>query len=357
MAASYEARAFGVRSAMGGTEAMRRCPHAIVVPPRLDAYSKASKDVFAVFDDTTPLVEGISIDEAFLDVGGLRRIAGTPLEIGERLRADVRERVGLPISVGIARTKFLAKVASASAKPDGLLLVAPDAENDFLLPLPVERMWGVGEKTSVKLRARGIATIGDLATVGAAALTAILGGHAGRHLYALATGRDPRPVRSRPRRRTIGGQRALGWRARSDADLDAALVGLVDRVTRRLRDAHRVARTVTIRVRFRDSARITRSHTLARATSDTQLVLDSARRLLGSVGGLIAERGITLIGITLANLERDDAVQLTLPFDGHHDELLDHALDQVRARFGSTALSRAVLVNRDPGVEMPLLPD
>ena len=158
MAASYEARAFGIHSAMGGAEARRRCPHAIVVPPRLDAYTRASREVFAVFDDTTPLVEGISIDEAFLDVGGLRRISGTALEIGQRLRADVQARVGLPISVGIARTKFLAKVASASAKPDGLLLVPPDAEDDFLLPLPVERMWGVGEKTSAKLRARGIST-------------------------------------------------------------------------------------------------------------------------------------------------------------------------------------------------------
>ena len=188
-------------------------------------------------------------------------------------------------------------------------------------------------------------------------MTAIVGGHAGRHLHALATGRDPRPVRARPRRRTIGGQRALGWRSISDADLDAALVGLVDRVTRRLRDAHRVARTVMIRVRFRDSERITRSHTLPRATSETTLVLASARRLLHSVDELIGERGITLIGITLANLDRDDAVQLTLPFDGRHDELLDLALDEVRARFGPTALSRAVLVNRDPGVEMPLLPD
>jgi DNA polymerase-4 len=357
LAASYEARAFGVHSAMGGGEARRRCPHAVVVPPRFEAYTQASRDVFAVFDDTTPLVEAISIDEAFLDVGGLWRIAGSPREIASRLRAEVRERVGLPISVGVARTKFLAKVASASAKPDGLLVVPPDAEDDFLLPLPVERMWGVGDKTSVKLRARGVATIGDLATFGAAALSAIVGDHAGRHLHALATGRDPRRVRTRPRRRTIGGQRALGWRPKSDEAIDAALVGLVDRVTRRLRDANRVTRTVTIRVRLADSARISRSHTLPRATCDTRLVLDTARHLLRSAAPVIDVRGITLIGIALANLSAADAVQLTLPLDGRHDEQLDHALDEVRLRFGSRALTRAVLVDRDPGIEMPLLPD
>ena len=356
LAASYEARAFGIHSAMGGGEARRRCPHALVVPPRFDAYSAASKAVFAVFEDTTPLVEPISIDEAFLDVGGLRRVSGEPGEIAGRLRAEVRERVGLPITVGVARTKFLAKVASRSAKPDGLLVVPPDGEIDFLHPLPVERMWGVGPATTEKLHRRGITRVADLARAGEGPLVTILGGHAGRALFALATGRDPRAVRTGQRRRTIGGQRALGWRPKSAADIDAALVGLVDRVTRRLRDADRVARTVTIRLRFDDSVRATRSHTLDHATSDTQLVLAAARELLAGSGPLIDERGLTLIGITLANLDGLDAVQLTLPFGKRTGDELDRALDDVRAKFGANALGRAVLLHRDPGIVMPVLP-
>jgi DNA polymerase-4 len=357
LAASYEARSFGIRSAMGGAEARRRCPHLVVVPPRMDAYSTASKEVFAVFEDTTPLVEAVSIDEAFLDVGGLRRVSGSPAEIGAQLRSEVRTRVGLPITVGVARTKFLAKVASRSAKPDGLLLVPPDAELDFLHPLPVERMWGVGPATAAKLHQRGITRVADLAAVGEGVLVTILGSHAGRHLHALATGRDPRPVRTGRRRRTIGGQRALGWRPKTTADIDAALVGLVDRVTRGVRDADRVARTVVLRLRFDDAARATRSHTLPHATSDTAAILAAARALLAAVDDTIAERGLTLIGITLANLDGDDAVQLTLPLDRRAGDELDHALDRVRARFGPKALSRAVLLHRDPGIAMPTLPD
>jgi len=355
LAASYEARAFGIHSAMGGAEAQRRCPHVVVVPARMDAYAQASKDVFAVFHDTTPWVEGISIDEAFLDVGGLRRVAGDPLTIGAGLRAVVRDRVGLPITVGIARTKFLAKVASGSAKPDGLLLVDPDGEDAFLHPLPVQRMWGVGPATTAKLHARGIMRIGDLAAAGEAALVAILGGHGGRHLYALATGRDPRPVRAAPRRRSIGAQRALGWRPKTTADIDAALVGLVDRVTRRLRDGDRVARTITLAVRFDDSTRVTRSHSLAHPTAETAVVLATARELLGPLADEVAARGCTLVAVSLSHLDATDAVQLTLPFDRR--ATLDLALDEVRARFGPTALGRAVLLDRDPGVVMPLLPD
>src|SRR5438034_3555431 len=162
LAASYEARAYGVRTAMGGMQARRLCPHAVVVRPRMSAYSEASKAVYRVFDDTTPLVEGLSIDEAFLDVRGMRRLAGTPAEIAARLRRNVLERVGLPITVGVARTKFLAKVASGVAKPDGLLVVPPDRELAFLHPLPVERLWGVGPVTAGKLHDLGLATVGDV---------------------------------------------------------------------------------------------------------------------------------------------------------------------------------------------------
>ena len=356
LAASYEAKACGVRTAMNGRQARALCPNAIVVPPRMHAYADASKAVFDVFDDTTPLVEGLSIDEAFLDVGGLRRVSGTPVEIAAELRAKVRARVGLPITVGVARTKFLAKVASAVGKPDGLLLVPPDAELAFLHPLPVERLWGVGRVTAAKLHARGVRTVGDVARIPEAALVTILGPFGGRHLHALAHNRDPRPVQVGRRRGSIGSQRALGWAPKSAADVDAALVELVDRVTRRLRAADRIGRTITLRLRFDDFSRATRSHTLARRTAQTAIVLDVARRLLAGAQPLIARRGITLIGIAVGNLHDDGALQLPLPFD-RGGRGLDGALDDVRARFGTRAVTRAVLLGRPEGLSVPLLPD
>src|SRR5918999_6318450 len=208
LAASYEAKAYGIRTAMGGREARRLCPQVLVAEPRMSAYAEASKAVFRVFEDTTPLVEGLSIDEAFIDVRGLERIAGTPTQIAARLRRDVRERVGLPITVGIARTKFLAKVASGVAKPDGLLAVPPHGELAFLHPLPVERLWGVGPVTARKLRERGITTVGEVAQLAEAALVSILGRAAGRHIHALAHNRDPRRVHVGPPRPPMGGRRA-----------------------------------------------------------------------------------------------------------------------------------------------------
>src|SRR5438105_7238269 len=184
LAASYEAKAYGIHSAMGGTLARRLCPHAIVVEPRMSAYAEASKAVYRVFDDTTPLVEGLSIDEAFLDVRGLRRLAGAPVEIAARLKRNVLERVGLPITVGVARTKFLAKVASGVAKPDGLLVVPPDRELAFLHPLPVGRLWGVGRVTAARLHEHGISTVGEVARLGEPTLVTLLGRASGRHLHA-----------------------------------------------------------------------------------------------------------------------------------------------------------------------------
>ncbi|HEY7134868.1 MAG TPA: DNA polymerase IV [Acidimicrobiia bacterium] len=356
LAASYEAKAFGIRTAMGGAQARSLCPWAVVVPPRMSAYSEASKAVFAVFEDTTPLVEGISIDEAFLDVGGLRRVSGAPIEIAGRLRVAVRERVGLPITVGVARTKFLAKVASAVAKPDGLLVVPPDRELDFLHPLRVERLWGVGAVTAAKLHDRGITRVGQVARLPEAALVAMLGRATGRQLHALAHNRDPRPVRIGRRRGSIGSQRALGWRPKTLADVDAALVGLVDRVTRRMRDAGRVGRTVVLRLRFEDFSRATRSHTMPRATAHTHTILDAARGLLAIATPMIERNGLTLVGISVANLDDDGAVQLTLPFD-RYTGALDTALDDVRERFGAKAVTRAVLLGRDEGLTVPLLPD
>jgi DNA polymerase-4 len=210
LAASYEAKAYGVHTAMGGARARRLCPGAVVVEPRMSAYAEASKAVYRVFEDTTPLVEGLSIDEAFLDVRGLRRLSGTPAEIALRLRREVRERVGLPITVGVARTKFLAKVASGVAKPNGLLVVPPDDELGFLHPLPVERLWGVGSVTAGKLHDLGITTVGEVARFAEGALVSILGRASGRHLHALAHNRDPRPVQVGRRRGSIGSQLALG---------------------------------------------------------------------------------------------------------------------------------------------------
>jgi len=357
LAASYEARALGVRTAMGGGVARRLCPQAVVVAPRLGAYSEASRAVFAVFHDTTPVVEALSIDEAFLDVGGLRRSAGPPALVAERLRREVRARVGLAITVGVARTKFLAKVASGVAKPDGLLVVPPDGELAFLHPLAVERLWGVGPVTARKLRDRGLATVGAVARVPEPALVALLGRAGGRHLHALAHNLDPRPVLVGRRRGSIGSQRALGRRPLSAADLDATVVALVDRVARRLRAARRVCRTVVLRLRFADFTRATRSRTLAHATAHTGVVLAAARGLLGGSRPAIEERGLTLVGIALANSVDDGAVQLPLPFDGQRGAALDATLDRVRDRFGSAAVSRAVLLGRDGGVSVPVLLD
>jgi len=357
LAASYEAKAYGVRTAMIASTARRLCPGLVVVPPRMLAYSEASKAVYAVFEDMAPVVEGLSIDEAFLDVRGLEHITGTPAEIARRLRRSVRERVGLPITVGVARTKFLAKVASAVAKPDGLLVVPPDRELAFLHPLPVERLWGVGAITAWKLHERGIETVGEVARLEQETLVAMLGRASGRQLHALAHNLDPRPVQPGRRRGSIGAQRALGRRARPLADVDASLVALVDRVTRRMRAAGRAGRTIVLRLRFADFSRATRSHTLPQATHQTDLVLATARGLLAASMPLVERRGLTLIGVAVASLESDETLQLVLPLDGHDRDALDETIDEIRTRFGLDAVTRAVLVGRNPGVVMPLLPD
>ncbi len=357
LACSYEAKARGVRTAMGGRQALRLCPDAVVVAPRFPEYVAASRAVFEVFRDTTPVVEGISIDEAFLDVSGLRRIDGPPAGIAERLRGRVRERVGLPITVGVARTKFLAKVASRVAKPDGLLVVPPDGELAFLHPLPVELLWGVGPVTAGKLRERRITTVGHVARLGEAALVSMLGEAAGRHLHALAHNQDFRQVTVGRRRGSIGAQRALGWRPHPPEAIDAAAVALVDRVSRRMRKAGRAGRTVVLRLRFADSSRATRSRTLPRATDGTQAILGAVRGLLAAARPLIEERGITLVGVSVTNFDRHGAVQLELPLAGHPPVGLDVTVDAVRDRFGAAAINRAGLLGHDPGPVMPTLPD
>ncbi len=356
LAASYEAKAYGVRTAMGHARACRLCPDAIVVPPRMSAYSEASKAVFRVFENTAPFVEGLSIDEAFLDVRGMQRSVGSPLEIAERLRREVRLQVGLPVTVGVARTKFLAKVASAVAKPDGLLVVPPDGELEFLHPLPVERLWGVGAVTAGKLHRYGIASVGQVALLPEVVLESIVGRASGRQLHALAHNRDPRPVLTGRRRGSVGSQRARGRGPWSFASADADLLALVDRVTRRLRIAGRVGRTVVLRLRFDDFSRATRSQTLPQSTASTETILSAARALLLEALPTIEQRGLTLIGISVANLDDARCVQLALPFDGRDRDALDAAVDVVRERFGSTSITRAVLLGRRD-LAMPLLPD
>lgn len=357
LAASYEAKARGVRTAMGGRQWRELCPDAVVVPPRMDAYSAASRDVFAIFRDTTPLVEGLSIDEAFLEVGGLRRLVGTPAEIAARLRERVRTEVGLPISVGVARTKFLAKVASAVSKPDGLLVVEPDREQEFLLPLPVERLWGVGAVTADKLHRLGIRTIGGLAELDQGTAERLFGRAAGAHLHAMARLLDPRPVNPTPRRGSIGSQRALGIRPRAPDELDVMLGQLVDRLARRLRDGGRGCRTVVLRLRFGDFARATRSRSLRLPTDRTAILLSAARGLLRDAMPDIAERGVTLIGVSFGQLVRAHELPEELPIDWGDGARLDPVLDALHRRFGAASVGRATQLGRDPGLSAPLLPE
>jgi DNA polymerase IV len=357
MAASYEARACGVRSAMGGTQARRLCPDAIVVDTDWPAYVEASKALFEIFEQAAPHVEGLSMEEAFLDVSGLRRISGSPVEIGVRLREEVRERVGLPITVGIATTKHVAKVASRVAKPDGLLLVPAGQELRFLYPLSVERLWGVGPATAEKLHRRGIVRVRQLAELSAHELVSILGRASGRHVHALAHNRDPRRVRRRRGRRSIGSQSALGRSPKSPEMLDRVAVAITDRVTRRMRSAGRRGRTVTLRLRYDDFSRATRSRTMWQPTASTQVVLRIVRALLRAAMPSIDQRGLTLLGVTISNLDNGGgAIQLELPLDGPDRVALDHALDELRRRFGPTAVTRATLVGRSDRLAPSLLP-
>jgi DNA polymerase-4 len=345
-AASYEARRYGVRGAMGGARARRLCPHLIVVPPRFDAYVAASKALFAVFEEAAPVVEGISLEEAFLDVRGLERVSGTPREIAIRLRRDVRERAGLPLTVGIASTKVLAKLASRVAKPDGLLVVPAGTEEEFLHPLPVELIWGVGPATARKLHAYGITTAGRAARLGEEHLTAILGQATGRYVHAVVHNRDHRRVRPGRRRSSVGSQSA-GRHSRER--LDAVLVGLADRIAYRMRKGGRTGRTVVLRLRFDDFSRATRSLTLREPTAATRTILAAARALLAAAMPTIESRGITLLGITVTNL--DDGAsqrQLAIPFEHPSVAHLDTALDVVRERFGRDAITLAAILGRGP---------
>jgi DNA polymerase IV len=365
LAASYEAKRCGVRSAMNAGQARLLCPSAVFVEPRMEAYSAASDAVFERFRDFTPLVEPISIDEAFLDVTGAEHLFGPAVEIASQLRTRVLVDIGLPLSIGVARTKFLAKVASAQAKPDGMIHVEPGKEFEFLHPLPVEVLWGVGPVTATKLHDHGIDTVGDLAAGGTPELQGYLGPHAGRHLRALAHNLDPRPVETSRRDRSMGAQRALGQRVRTREELRRELLALAEKVAARLRKADRVARTVTVRYRTSEMRHESRSRTFPEPTHRTELLTATADELLLDLvdgphgpGSRLGRVGCTLVGVTFSGLGRANAVQLALRFpeEGRATDILDRTVDDIRNRWGKSAVARASLIHHNEGVPTPSRP-
>ncbi|ADB48816.1 DNA polymerase IV [Conexibacter woesei] len=314
MAASYEARARGVRGGMGEVRARRLCPGAVWVAPRMDAYVAASREVLALFEAAAPQVEAVSVEEAFLDVSALASPARTPESIAIRLRRDARAQLGLPLTVGVARSKVLAKMASRAAKPDGLLVLEPERETAFLAPLAVERLWGVGPATADKLRARGLATVGAVAELPEHELAAVLGKAGARAIHAAVHGRDLRPVRPPGPRRSFGAQRALARGTATPERIDALLADVVERVTRRLQADGRAGRTVRLHLRFDDFTRLARARTLARATASPAAVEAAARALLDAAAPRIARDGLTCLGVSVDNLDAPGGgEQLALP--------------------------------------------
>ncbi|UJA20356.1 DNA polymerase IV [Thermoleophilia bacterium SCSIO 60948] len=341
MAASYEARAYGIRGGMGGAEAKRRCPEIRFAPPRFTAYIEASRGLFDVFRGLSPVVEGLSLEEAFLDGAGLDHIGGTPLEIADRLRRECMERVGLAVTVGLGRTKLVAKMASRAAKPDGLLLIEPGRERDFLDALPVESIWGIGPKTAEQLHRNGLRRVGDVTRLPEGSLVAIVGGPTGSHLHALLTNRRGTRVRPSSGRRSVGAQHAIGRARRSRSEQRAIVASLVERVSRRMRTGGRSGRTISLRLRFGDYTRATRSLTLAAPTAAGGLIELAALRLLDEAGPEISARGLTLLGVAVTNLSAPGlGVQLGLELDSAASQGLDLALDEIRGRYGATSVTR-----------------
>jgi DNA polymerase-4 len=358
LAASYEARRFGVHSAMPLGRARRLCPGLIVVGGSFGDYASVSDEVFDLCERFTPLVEQISIDEAFLDVSGAGRLFGDPVAIGHEIRREVRRATGLAISVGVASTKFLAKVASRVAKPDGLLLVPAGGEIGFLHPLPVQLLWGVGPVTAARLRDMGIRSVGELAAAPASTLAARLGPGAGHHLHALAWNRDPRPVVLARRAGSVGAQRTFGRDVTDPAVHRKVMVGLADRVGSRLRAAGRAGRVVTATVRFADFVTVTRRKTLRLPVATTEALFRTGHHLaataLADVG---AGHGVRLLGISVSGLERTRWLQLELPLEleiagqdwvasaaSAERERLDAAVDGLRLRFGKRSVGPASLL-------------
>lgn len=360
LAASYEARAFGVSAGMSGWRARQLCPGLRFVGGHFRDYQRLGDQVIAVLRDFTPLVERISIDEAFLDVAGAVHLFGPPSEIALAIRARVRDEIGLAVSVGVARTKHLAKVASQVAKPDGLIVVDPDREREFLDPLPVDLMWGVGPVTRAHLAAAGIRTIGDLAATPNLPLEHLLGRAAGVKLASLATNRDPRRIETGRRAASVGAQAALGRKDATPQLVRSTLAYLADRVAGRIRAAGRAGRTITVRVRFTGLRSVTRSITVPIAISATLTLTELATELAGAaIAEHPRERQITLLAVSLSNLVREPSLQLELPLGlGDNPQRpgsaagsarwgLDRSVDAVRARFGRDAIGYAALTLSD----------
>ena len=359
LAASYEARAYGIRSAMSTSAARRLCPPLRVVSGSFGRYLDYSEQVMAVFERYTPDIEQISVDEAFLQVSGSVHLFGSPADIAARIRGDVRAEVGLPVSVGVASTKFLAKVASKVAKPDGLVVVPEGGETEFLHPLPIEIVWGVGPVTSRALRAGGVQTVGDIAALPFQTLSTWLGPAAAAHLSALATNRDPRPVTPRRRSKSVGSQRALGRGVVDPAEVDRIVLSLAERITGRMRTKGRSGRTISVRVRFPGGRIVSRSETLGAPTHVTAAVARVARRLVDAAVDDPTEP-ITLIGVSVSGLvgavavqlrfdvdDDDDAVERSGSADAEAGAAIDRQIDAIRRRFGATAVVRAGLMGRD----------
>jgi len=356
LAASYEARAFGVRSAMPTSRARRLCPHLTVVSGTFGRYLDFSEQVMEVFRRFTPDIEQISVDEAFLEVAGSEHLFGPAPDIAAEIRLQVRRDVGLPVSIGVASTKFLAKVGSQVAKPDGLIVVPPGEELSFLTPLPVEILWGVGPVTAAKLRRAGVETVGDIASTPFKTLASWLGGAAAGHLAALAENRDPRPVRARPRAKSIGSQQALGRGLTDPEEIDRVVLSLAERIGRRLRSKGREGRTVSVRTRFPDGRVVSRSETLDAPISGTDAIDKVARRLVRSAREVLSEP-VTLVGISVSGLLEDVGVQMELGLDEGDVErvgsqaadagaAVDRQIDAIRRRFGDKAVMRAGLIDR-----------
>ena len=347
LAASYEAKAFGVRGGMSGRQARELCPHLQFVGGHYKDYQRLGDQAIDVLRDFTPLIERISIDEAFADVGGSVHLFGTPEHMAKEVRRRVREEVGLPISVGVARTKHLAKIASQVAKPDGLVVVHPETELGFLHDLPVRLMWGVGPVTQERLAEMGVQTIGQLAETPGRALQRLLGNAVGGKLGALAWNRDPREVETHHRARSVSAQSAMGRKAATEEVIGPVLRHLADRVATRLRAKSRAGRTITTRVRFTDMRAVTRSITLPAAVSATVILADIAKDLVyAALADHPAEEEISLLAIGVSHLEDDAVLQLELPFELEHEErrpgtekgaarwVLDRSVDDVREKFG-----------------------
>jgi DNA polymerase-4 len=360
LAASYEARSYGVRGGMPGWRARRLCGDLLFVGGHFGRYQQFGDDVVSVFHDFTPRVERVSIDEAFLDVAGAIHLFGAPTEIAAAIRRRVRDEIGLPLSVGVARTKHLAKVASQVAKPDGLVVVAPGDERDFLDPLPIRLIWGVGPATERRLHEAGIYTIGQLAETGSPILRSLLGQSAGTKLAALSADIDERQVETSHRSKSMGAQAALGRRNATPELVRETLGYLADRVAGRLRKANLAGRTVTVRVRFAHLRSVTRSVTLSVAISTTLTLTEVAEELAHSaILGNEREREITLLAVSVSNLRPDLSFQLELPLDstdeqqnpdirpGSVDDVsrwgLDRSVDAIRDKFGRAAIGYATV--------------